>query len=53
MFTFYAKYFKHNSKCSQYRFKAFQNEIKKFIVNFDIFKGFFILVELGKLSKFA
>ena len=48
MFTFYTKYFKLSSKCSQYRFKAFQNEIKILFVNLDIYKGFFILPELGQ-----
>ena len=28
MITFYAKYFRLNSKCSEHRFKAFYNEIK-------------------------
>ena len=51
MFTFYIKYFKPSSKCSQYRFKAFYNEIK--ILSFDIFKKFLILTEFGKLGKFA
>ena len=53
MFTFYTKYFKLSSKCPQYRFKAFQNEIKYLILNFDIFKIFLIFTEFGKLSKFA
>ena len=34
------KYFKLSSKCSQYRFKIFQNEIKILFLNLDIFKGF-------------
>ena len=50
MLTYYTKYFKLSSKCSQYRFKAFQNEIKFLIVNFDIFKRFLLLPELGKLA---
>ena len=47
MLTLYTKYFKLGSKCSQYRFKAFQNEIKFVIANFDTFKGFLTLAELG------
>ena len=33
--------------------KSFQNEIKFLNSNFDIFKGFLILTEFGKLGKFA
>ena len=40
VYTFYRKYFKLSSKCSQYRFKAFYNEIKNLILNFDTFKRF-------------
>ena len=53
MFTFYTKYFKLRSKCSQYIVKAFYNEIKILILNFDIFKRFLILKEFGELGKSA
>ena len=33
--------------------KTFQKEIKFLILNFDTFKGFLILTELGKLGKLA
>ena len=44
MFTFYTKYYKLSSKCSEYRFKAF------LIVNFDKLKRFLILPEFSKLG---
>ena len=45
-------YFLHQvPKC--FRFKTFQNDIKFLNLNFDIFKGFLILIEFGKLGKFA
>ena len=47
MFNFYNKYFKLSSKCSQYRFQAFQNEIKYYNLNVYIFKGFLIFTEFG------
>ena len=53
MFRFYTKYLKLSSKCSPYRFKAFQNEIRYKILNFDTFKGFIILTEFNKLGKSA
>ena len=40
MLTFYFKYLKLSSKCSQCKFKVFQTEINFSIVNFDTFKGF-------------
>ena len=48
MLSFYTKHLKRSLKCSQCRFKAFQNEIKCQILNFDMTKGFLILKELGK-----
>ena len=38
MVSFYTKYLKLNSKCSQHRSKAFQNEIKFKNLNFDTFR---------------
>ena len=51
MFSFYTKHLK--MRCSQCRFKSFQNQIKFSNENFDVFMGFLILTELGKLGKFA
>ena len=51
MFTFQTKYFKLSSKCSKCRFKAFQNEINLFVLNFDIYNAFLILTEFGKMGK--
>ena len=53
MFIFYTKYFKLSLKCSQYKFKAFWNEIKFSILKFDIVKRFLILTEFDKLDKLA
>ena len=39
------------SKCSQYRFKAFQNEIKNLILNFDKVKRLLIGTEFGKFGS--
>ena len=47
MLTFYTNYFKLSLECSQYRIKAFYNEIKALIVKF------LILTEFGKLGKFS
>ena len=52
-FTFYTKYLNLSSKCSKFRFKTFQNKnkIKFKYLNFDIFKGFLILIEFDKLGR--
>ena len=44
---------KLSSKCSSFRFRTFQNEIKFKMFHFDTFKGFLILTELGNLGKFG
>ena len=51
--TFYAKYPNLSLKCSLFRFKKFQNEIKFKHLNFDMFKAFLILTEFGNLGKFG
>ena len=50
-FNFYIKYLNLSSKCSLFRVKTFQNQIKFKKIYFDIFKGFTILTEFGKLSQ--
>ena len=49
VFYCYTKYLKLSSNIySKERYKTFQNEINFKNLNFEIFKGFLIVTELGK-----